>query len=202
MRRWQWIGIAIVIVFALVIGVFLLIVGGNAPAVSGVGKQACMITTQQASATCLRFPVISGDNLNGQSFTLPADFKGKTTLVIVPFDESQQVSAQTWLTLARDLASHNSNFAYYNVPIFPNMAAPMRTLIRAGMVATISDAQLRAITITVFLDKRDQFLSSLNIADVSTMQVFLLDGDGNVIWRGSGAFSSVQGDALRAALTN
>ncbi|HVU10918.1 MAG TPA: hypothetical protein VHD90_06550 [Phototrophicaceae bacterium] len=202
MRRWQWVGIGIVIVVALVIGVFLLIVGGNAPVVSGVGKQACVTSTQQGSATCLRFPVISGDNLNGQSVTLPAVFKGKTALVIIPFDENQQVSAQTWLPLARDLASSSADFVYYNVPIFPSMAAPMRTLIRAGMVATISDAQLRAITITVFLDDRDQFLSSLNIADVSAMQVFLLDGDGDVIWRGSGVYTDAQGDTLHAALTD
>ena len=32
------------------------------------------------------------------------------------------------------------------------------------------------------------------------MQVFLLNADGDVIWRGSGEYTPDQGDALRAAL--
>jgi len=121
--------------------------------------------------------------------------------VLVPFDEEQQVKAQTWLPFARELAAENRAFTAYNVPIFPSMAAPMRALIRAGMNLTIADAALRDVTITVFLDDRDQFLSALNIPNVETMQVFLLEETGVVLWHGAGEFSSPQGEALRALVT-
>jgi hypothetical protein len=80
------------------------------------------------------------------------------------------------------------------------MAAAMRGLIRAGMNLTISDEELRAITITVFLDDRDPFLNSLSIPNTDAMQVFLLDDNGAVLWRGAGEFTAEQGAALRIAL--
>jgi len=186
--------ITFLIVVALIVVAVLLWITARAPAQSSVGANACL-SGQQG---CLRFPVISGDNLLGQSFTLPADFKGSDVLVIVPFDENQQVSAQTWLPLARDLAADDPDFAYYNVPVFPSMAAPLRALIRSGMTLSITDPQLRAITITVFLDDRDSFLASLNIPNADAMQVFLLDASGDLLWRGAGDYDSGQGAALTA----
>ncbi len=192
MRRWRWLGIGLVIV-VVGIGVLLLVIGG-APGVSSVQSHPCII----AAESCLRFPVVSGDSLSGQSYTLPADLQGKLVLVIVPFDESQQTQAQDWLPMARDLAAANPDFGYYDVPVFPSMNSGMRLIIRAGMNALIPDTQLRAVTITVFLDDLTPFLSSLNLPDASLMQVFLLNANGEVIWRGSGDFTDAQGDAIKA----
>jgi hypothetical protein len=52
----------------------------------------------------------------------------------------------------------------------------------------------------VFLDERDAFLRALEIPDVETTQVFLLNADDAVIWRGRGAYDDAAGDALRAIL--
>jgi hypothetical protein len=150
---------------------------------------------------CLHFPTISGENLTGEAFILPADFEGKHNLVIVPFDEAQQVSAAAWLPLAQELAAAHPDFAYYNLPVFPAMAAPLRAIIRTGMSFTIGDARLRELTITAFLDDRDAFLAALNIPNTDAMQVFLLNEDGEVIWRGAGEFDDAQGEALREILT-
>ncbi len=197
MRRRRWIGLAAVVGVVLV-GLFVAVISGRAPALSevGVNKQPCVAVAE----SCLTFPAISGQSLPGELFDLPGDFAGKLTLVLVPFDEEQQVKAQTWLPFARDLAAKTPDFTAYNVPVFPSMAAPMRALIRAGMNLTIPDAALRDVTITVFLDDRDQFLSALNIPDTDVMQVLLLDETGVVVWRGAGEFSSPQGDSLRAAV--
>lgn len=190
-------GIVIVGMIALV-GIALVLIERSAPALSQVNTSGRPCIT--AAEACLRFPVVTGDNLPGESFLLPADFDGDLMLVIVPFDERQQINAQTWLPLARDLAETDPGFAYYNVPVFPSMAAPLRVLIRGGMSLTITDESLRDVTITIFLEDLDQFLSTLSIPDTEAMQVFLLNGDGEVLWRGAGAFSEEQGDALRAAL--
>ena len=190
------IGIVLLIVLMTAAGAFTWF-NSRAPAQSSV-----YVSTSPCSGaqTCLHFPTVTGDNLLGQAFTLPADFRAKNTLVVVPLDEDQQVSAQNWLPLARELASAHPDFAYYDVPMFPSMAAPMRTLIRSGMSLSITDEQLRAVTITVFLDNREQFLSSLKIANATEMQIFLLDRSGQIEWRGAGDYSNPQGMALRAAL--
>ncbi len=150
---------------------------------------------------CLSFPVISGENLPGQVFTLPADFSGDPVLVIVPFDETQQRQASSWLPSAQELAAAHEGFAYYDVPVFPDTAASFKMVIRAGLNVVISDAALQAVTITVFLEDRDQFLAALDLSDATALQAFLLR-DGNVIWRGEGAYSDEQGASLRAMLNS
>lgn len=192
-RRWWRVALAVVIVLVVVVAVVLLVMGGRAPQLSGVGQPpgAC------AEGSCLAFPAISGENLSGQSFNLPGDFLGETNLVLVPFDEAQQVTAQSWLPFSRDLASRAPGFRAYNVPVFPAMAAPMRAIIRTGMNISIPDADLRAATITVFLDDRDAFLAALNIPNVEAMPVFLLNAEGRVMWRGAGEYTDVQGEAVR-----
>lgn len=196
-RRWWWLSLAVIILLMLAGGGFALVLGGRAPALSGVGERACVAGS---AATCLTFPAISGANLPGRPFDLPADFAGRLNLVLVPFDEDQQVKAQTWLPLAHDLAAADPDLVAYNVPVFPSLNAPMRTVIRMGMNVTIPDAALQAVTITVFLDDRDAFLAALDIPAADVMQVFLLDDAGVVLWRGAGEFSSPQGEALRAVV--
>lgn len=192
MQRKRWIGIGLVIVGIVAAALILLFT--RAPDASGVAID------ETACESCLPFPQISGENLPGDLFQLPADFAGETVLVIVPFDEEQQVSAASWLPLARELAESQPDYAYYNVPVFPGMSAPLRTIIRTGMSITITDADLRERTITVFLEDLDAFLTALEISNTDAMQVFLLNRERAVIWRGAGGYDDAQGAALRAAV--
>lgn len=192
MQHKSWIGIGIVLVGILAVALYLLF--ARAPDASKVETDAA------ACESCLPFPQISGENLPGDLFQLPADFAGETVLVIVPFDEEQQVSAAGWLPLARELANSEANFAYYNVPVFPAMSAPLRTIIRTGMSITITDSELRERTITVFLEDLDAFLTALEIPNMGAMQVFLLNGKHDIIWRGAGSYDDAQGADLRAAV--
>jgi hypothetical protein len=190
-RRW-WARIAVGAIVAMCL-VYLLVMGGRAPQLSGVGQTngGC------GEGSCLSFPAISGQSLAGDTLNLPEDFMGNTNLVLAPFDEAQQVTAQSWLPLARELGSRAAGFRAYNVPVFPAMAAPMRVIIRTGMNLSIPDADLRDATITVFLDDRDAFLAALNIPNTEAMPVFLLDGKGRVLWRGAGEYTAAQADAVR-----
>ncbi len=187
---------------ALIIIGLIVLVGVALVGVSVIyAPEASTVETADSScADCLSFPVISGENLLGEVFTLPADFVGNPVLVIVPFDETQQRQAAAWLPLARELAAAHEGFAYYDVPVFPDTAAPFKVVIRAGLNVVISDPALQAVTITVFLEDRDPFLTALDLPDATALQAFLLDASHNVIWRGSGAYTDDQGASLRAAL--
>lgn len=190
----------LLLLIVVVIGVTAaLVVISRAPATSTAltSEQACVTTGQE----CLQFPVVTGENLPGESFTLPADFQGTQTFVILPFNEDQQIQAETWLPLARELAQANPTLAYYNVPVFPDLNAPVRVLIRGGLNLAITDESLRALTITLFLENRDQFLAELNIPNTDTIQAFLLNDAGEVLWRGAGVYDADQGASLRAAVT-
>ncbi len=188
---------------ALIMVGLIVLIGVALVGVSEIyAPEASTVETGSPCTDCLSFPVISGENLPGQAFTLPADFSGNPVLVIVPFDETQQRQAAAWLPLARELAAAHDGFAYYDVPVFPDTAAPFKVVIRAGLSVVISDPALQAVTITVFLEDRDQFLTALDIPDATTLQAFLLDDSRSVIWRGAGVYTEEQGASLRAALSS
>lgn len=173
----------------LLVGVALVIL---APPVSQVTQTACL----KSGETCLRFPTMTGATLTGETLTIPDDFMGDYSLVIVPFTEEQQIKAETWLPFARELAAENPQLSYYNLPVFPDISPPIRTFIRTGMSVAITDAELRALTITVFLEDRETLLEALQISDTEQIQVFLLNDGGEVLWRGQDIFTSDQGKAL------
>lgn len=160
------------------------------------GDKACLRSANGEG--CLRFPTINGLNLIGHEMTLPVDFSGEWNLVIVPFSDEQQVNAESWLPLAETLAAQAPSVRYYNVPVFPDIAPPIRLVIRAGMNLAITERDLQALSITVFLDDRDAFLAALEIPDVEAMQVFLLNELGEVYWRGVGAYDETQANALKS----
>lgn len=196
MQQRKWAAVA-AIVMIVVVGIAAVIIS-QAPAISNVATVACISTAD----SCLRFPTISGSSLSGQAFSLPQDFVGDQVLVIVPFDEDQQTRAETWLPFARDIKALEERFGYYDVPVFPDMATPLRTIIRAGLALVINDEQLRDVTIPVFLDDVEPFLSALEISDRNAIQVFLLNSSGEVVWRGVGEFTAEQGDSLRTVIEN
>jgi hypothetical protein len=56
------------------------------------------------------------------------------------------------------------------------------------MRAGIPDAIARERTITLYLDK-DEFKSALNISSEDEIYLFLVDRDGEILWRETGTFS-------------
>ena len=66
------------------------------------------------------------------------------------------------------------------------------------MRAGIPSTDIRGRTITLFIDK-DEFNKTLDIADESTIYVFLVNPEGQVFWRGDGGYSTENGKLLREA---
>lgn len=195
MKRLRWLVIGSAVVLVALVGLLLLLNGG-APATSGVESAACL----SGAAGCLRFPTVSGDTLTGETLSLPDDFGGEVVFVALPFSDQQALETETWLDFVLAAAEEFPGFAYYNAPIFTDLPGALRVMIRGGMSAAIPDESLRAITVTVFLEDREAFIAALDLPDAETMAILLLNADGEIIWRGSGAFTEEQGESLRAVL--
>ncbi len=193
-KRWWIAGVAVLLLSAG--AAFIL---SRAPATSSVVATHCLITSDN---TCLRFPTVSGSNLLDEAFVLPADFEGDYGLVIMPFDEGQQMRAESWLAPAQEWAAQYPGLTYYNTAIFTDINPAVRLFIRGGMIVAIPDSALRRLTITLFLEDREAFLTALAIPDIEDMQIFLLKAGGEILWRGRGAYSPAQGTALDAVLHN
>lgn len=177
----------------------LLAYAASAPDASSVRVSACL---EADGGTCIRFPAVSGTNLLGTAYALPQDFTGDYNLVVLSFDENQTVRAEGWLPLARELADQNRDFAYYSLPTLKAMTPLVRGIITGGMSVVIPDEHLRSVTIMLFLDELDTFLSGLAITDTDNLQIFLLNAAGEVLWRASGDFNEAAGNELGVFVKN
>jgi hypothetical protein len=147
----------------------------------------------------LHFPVVSGYNLDREEIEFPRDFGGDLNLVIVPFQQYQQTIVNTWIPFAQQTERDTPGFMYYELPTIYNLPAFARGFINEGMRAGIPDQTARERTITLYLDK-DPFKAALGIQDEDDIHLFLVDRQGEILWRSSGAYTEGKADALREVL--
>jgi hypothetical protein len=145
------------------------------------------------------FPSVSGNNLNGRSFALPGDFRAPINLVFVAYQRNQQAEVDSWKAAADDAKARRPDLAVWELPTLSRSSGLFRGFIDGGMRRGIPDVGTRAVTITLYIDKR-AFNAALQIATEETITVLLVRPDGDVVWRAVGAFSPEAGAALRGAL--
>ena len=141
------------------------------------------------------FPLISGFNLNRQELEFPPDFGGDINLIIVAFQQYQQRTVNTWIPFAQEVESTFPGFIYYELPTINEMPVLSRTFINEGMRAGIPDQTARERTITLYLDKAN-FKMALDIPNEDDIYLFLVDRDGNILWRTVGEYSEDKASGL------
>jgi hypothetical protein len=147
----------------------------------------------------MKFPAVTGSNLQRKKLRLPQDFQGELTLVLIAFQQWQQTQVDTWLPFARQLEETDPRVRYYELPTIQRLNALSRTFVNEGMRAGIPDPIARERTITLYLDK-SAFRQALQLSHEDDIYVLLLDGQGKVLWRAEGAFTPEKGESLAAAV--
>jgi hypothetical protein len=148
----------------------------------------------------VRFPVVTSENLERKTFTLPRDFAGERNVVFIAFQRQQQQDVDTWVPFVKPLVARTPGTEYYEIPTIKRMITPMRWMIDGGMRRGIDDLGARERTITLYLDK-DPFKRALGIASEREIHVLVVDRGGHVLWRTTGAFSDKKGQELAHALS-
>lgn len=134
------------------------------------------------------FPEVSGYNLMREEFIFPKDFQGEYNLVLIPFQQIQQRDVNTWIPPAQELERTVPGLVYYELPTIYELPTLSRTFINEGMRAGIPDQTARERTITFYLDK-EEFKKALDITTEAEIQIFLVDREGNILWREEGLYS-------------
>lgn len=142
-----------------------------------------------------QFPVVSGFNLERKEFEFPRDFEGNLNLVIVPFLREHQRIVDTWIPKAQEIEAGFPGFIYYELPTLTNMSTLYRTFLNEGMRAGIPDQTARQRTITLYLDKQ-VFRTALDIPSENDIHLFLVDQDGDILWREIGTYSDEKAAGL------
>lgn len=166
-------------------------------ALAGLGAHGHAASDETTGA--LRFPQVQGRNLEGQAFSLPEGFAGGANLAIVAFQRWHQDLVDPWIGVAKEIRRDDERFRFYELPTIYRGNPLFRLWLDRGMAAGIPDIEARRVTITLYLDKED-FRRRLAIPDEKTIHLFLLDSDGNVVWRTEGELTDEGGEDLRKAV--
>ncbi len=138
-----------------------------------------------AKEDLVRFPSVTGSDLERRRLRLPSDLEGDLNLIVLAFWRRHQPLVDTWMPFGRKLEDHYPGFAVYEVPVIQSRSRLSQWFIDSGMRAGIPDRDVRERTITLYLDK-PPFLVALGITDDSTIHSLLFDRTGQVLWRANG----------------
>lgn len=157
---------------------------------------ACSTQYTNQSVTGEKFPIVSGQNLEDKTVTIPTDFKEDFTLLLVGYKQDSQFDIDRWL-IALDMTETRVNV--YEIPtiqgLFPRMFS---TMINNGMRKGIPKELWKGV-ITVYEDgdKVQQFTGNEN---PNNARVLLLDKTGTIIYFYDRGFSVAALKQIRALL--
>jgi len=143
----------------------------------------------------MKFPDISGENLEKKKYNIPYDLEGELNIVIVPFQRWHQSLVDEWSAFLNNIERSNRNFRYYEVPTLNSGYKIMRFMIDGGMRAGIPDRGVRERTITLYTNK-PLFEEQLNINSEDTIYLFLIRRNGEILWRSEGEYDKQKGEEL------
>lgn len=146
----------------------------------------------------VRFPAVSGRNLEGREFALPRDF-GDRSIAVVAFRQEQQRDVDTWLPALRELGREHPGLAVYELPTLATRYRLIRAFIDGGMARGIPDRAAREATITIYTDA-GAFRRALAIPDDGAIHVLLVDRAGRILWRAAGRYDERAMAALAATV--
>lgn len=186
----RYVSLLLMLVFALLITTN----GATNDAPSGVNNDSADTTHSES-----HFPQVSGRNIDGVPHTLPEDFEGRYNVVLIAFTREHQRSVDTWLPALRVLEERQPSIRIYELPSLPEFSWFRRKQLDFWMSAGISDPLARATTITLYTDL-ERLNQALDIPDMRSIRIFLIDRQGAIYWREQGSMTTQKLQALEAVL--
>jgi len=146
-----------------------------------------------------KFPEVTGQNLLGETLTIPSQLEGKVNLLVVAFQQWHIRLIETWVPFLEELIVKYPEIQYYEIPTLRKFNFLSRRIIDSGMRGGIPSPEMRARTITLYLDK-SVFDQALAIPTEETIYLFLVDCDGNILWRDQDRYSDEKGKTILNAI--
>ena len=156
----------------------------------------CSTSYQNNDVTGLKFPTVSGENLEKTLVTIPQTFLGQPALLLVGYKQDAQFDIDRWL-IGLDMTQ--TNVAVYEIPTIAGMFPRMfKTVIDNGMRAGIPKELWQGV-ITVYQDgeRVQAFTGNTN---PNNARVLLLDNTGKIVYFYDRGFSVKALNELRLVL--
>jgi predicted transcriptional regulator len=134
------------------------------------------------------FPPITSYSLDKSKVNLPADLAGQTNLLLISFAPEQQKDIDTWMPLAQALQHTNFNFRWYRLPVSERENFIFRWWENSSMRSEETDPETWPWIVPLYVNK-DEFRAALQIQNEREIVALLIDKQGHVLWRASGALT-------------
>lgn len=164
-------------------------------------------STSLSAQTGQSFPPISGEILEGGNATLPADYAGKLTLVGMGWTKKSEDALRTWYEPLYDKFVLKRGIFDKEYDVNLCLVAMYIGLKQTAYEATMKD--LRETNrkdffpyILFYKGPLEPYDSKLGLEDKTIPYFFLLDEEGKIVHRFSGAFSESKMEKLEEALNN
>ena len=145
------------------------------------------------------FPPVEGKDLNERTLSLPGDFAGPASLVFVAFERSQQEDVDSWKPFVQEMQRLRPGLRFYELPEIGKGYTWLRGFIDGGMVSGIPDPNLRASTITLYIEVAP-FVKALGVETTKTIAAFVVAPSGEILGRSSGRYTQPAAEPLAEAL--
>ena len=144
-----------------------------------------------------KMPTYHAETLSERKVTLPLDFPGNRTLLLVTFAQAQQKNMDTWVV---GLGLLKSPMAWAVLPVIDKQNAFVQAIINSGMRMGTQDAAERDRTIPLFTSQED-FIAAMQIkSGLKINYAQVVDRLGTVWAIVAGDYSAEKAAPLLAAL--
>ncbi|MDG6224454.1 MAG: hypothetical protein QCI82_02970 [Candidatus Thermoplasmatota archaeon] len=128
------------------------------------------------------FPKIAARTLSGREISFPDEASGKLSLIAVAFVRGAQSQLDSWTEPFERACSEDG---VYEIPMIQGKVwSVLSGFIDGGMRSGIPE--WKHDSVATYYGDTSSFRKEMGIEDMSKGYVFLLDHEGNIIYRGSG----------------
>lgn len=143
-----------------------------------------------------RFPTITAEDLNFREVTIPQEFPGEKTVVLIAYLQRQQPLINDWVAALGLQVSGGQ--PWVELPTVNSAARPIKGFIDNGMRSGIVDESMRARTITIY--GRQDINKALGVRGTSQVQAAVITRDGEILALASGDVTPKKAQAILDAL--
>ena len=132
-----------------------------------------------------KFPVIKAETLSQKKVIFPDITEGKIALILIAFKRQTQGQVDSWLDPFIEEFGDNKQVTFYEIPMISNNWKWMSSWIDSGMRSGVPD--YKHDHVATYYGPLSEYFEYLNIQDKRLCYVFLLDEEGNIIWKNQDA---------------
>ena len=132
----------------------------------------------------LHFPRLVAETLSGHSLVLPDSLEKQFAVVALAFRRHAQASVDSWFSPVARAYNDCDRVTYYEIPLIAGGWRMMSGFIDSGMRAGIPAG--RHDHVATYYGGTDRLRGQLEIHDLETAHIYLIDQNGAVLWNASG----------------